>query len=90
VTWQARRHVATLEEAEKMAKLEVPPPPKRRSDVVSGELRQLIVRLHEGGMSYALIAALLDQGGIATARCGVWRPVTIRHIVETEQRARAS
>jgi hypothetical protein len=87
VCWQATRHAATLQEAEELARLEIPPPARQRSDLVTGELRKFICQLHASGMSTSLIAALLDQAKIPTARKGRWRHSTIRQIVDAEQRA---
>jgi hypothetical protein len=87
VTWAARRHADTLEEAEQMAALPEPPPARRRSDVVSDELRTFIVQLHAGGMSAHLIAALLAEAKIPTARNGSWRAQTIKSIIEQARRA---
>jgi hypothetical protein len=85
--WQATRHFDERWQAEQAAALPVPPPARHRSDLVSDELRRFICQLHEGGMTPHLIAALLAQANIPTARGGTWHPATVRRIVEAEQRA---
>jgi len=78
VKWSASRYAPTLEAAEALAAMEVPPP--RRwppSSSVAPETVALARELHATGASLRAIACELDRRGIRPPRAARWPPSTV-------------
>jgi hypothetical protein len=86
VTWAATRNVRTREEAERLARLELPPPSRPRADLTPAKLRAFIVWMHERGASPRLISAGLRSAGVLGPRGGTLWPASVRAILKQEQR----
>lgn len=45
--------------------------------------RRLIAQLRAEGKTYRAIVAVLNEGGYATARGGVWQPATVKAVIDS-------
>ena len=82
VRWNTVRTARTLEEAEALAELPVPPPrrwPPRSS--VSGETVALARELRATGISVREVARELDARGIRPPRSSRWNPSTLARLL---------
>jgi len=82
VEWRAARYARTLEQAEALAALPIPPPrrwPPRSS--VSAETIRIAKELHAAGLPVRAIARELDRRGIRPPKSRLWNPSTVANLL---------
>ncbi len=82
VEWRAARYARTIEQAEALAAMPLPPPrrwPPRSS--VTAETIRIARELYEAGTSVRGIAKELDRQGIQPPRSARWHPSSVQRLL---------